>query len=65
MMFLVFKNMETSLKIMEKKGVLQEILQNQIFSEFPIKGDYYSNMRVLLGLSSIFKLQNEDLEILV
>lgn len=50
---------------MEKKGVLQEILQNQILSEFPIKGDYYSNMRVLLGLSSIFKLQNEDLEILV
>lgn len=60
---LLFKNLEVTLKIMDKKGKLIDFFNN--LKIMPLKDDYYSNMRILVGLSSIFKLSSQDLEILV
>lgn len=60
---LLFKNLEVTLKIMDKKGKLIDFFNN--LKIVPLKDDYYSNMRIFVGLASIFKLSSQDLEILV
>ncbi len=54
------KNAEFVLKELQKIGFLEEFFENWIRIEMPMKG-YYGNMRVLFGLSSIYKLVPKEL----
>lgn len=62
---LLFKNLEVTLKIIGKTGRLIDFFNYITSKIIPLQNDYYSNMRILVGLASIFKLSSQDLEILV
>ena len=54
------KNPGFVLKELEQRGFLEEFFENWIRKELPMKG-HYGNMRVLFGLSSIYKLAPKEL----
>lgn len=58
------KNIEFVLKELDKRGLLQTFFNIWIIKELPLRG-YYGNMRILFGLSTIFKIQKSELSLIL